>query len=769
MELNQAGREGVGGRTELAVQGMNCGGCVRHVTDALQAVEGVAAVVVSLETGRAAVRWQPGALMDDGRLAAAATQAGYPANVVPALAAENREESGHRAGRWQAGLVVGVLLTAALMAGEWIPGLSNQLWYPWAALVLASLVQFGPGRQFYHGAWNQLKVGASNMDTLVALGSTTAYLYSCWVMFFSPGEHLYFMEAAAIITLISVGHWTEARVSARATRSLRSLLDLTPAIAVVRRPDGQETEVPVAELLPGDVALLKPGARVPTDGDVIDGRSAVDESMLTGESLPVDKSPGARVYAGTMNINGRLTMRVTSVGEETALAHIIAAVQRAQNSRAQIQRLGDRVSSVFVPIVVLVALATGLWWGLWPNQAHAISERVGTYLWQSHSHANPAAAAIITAAAVLIIACPCAMGLATPAAIMAGANAAARRGILIRDGVALEKAGTIAAVLLDKTGTLTAGRPSVAQVQPWNGASEPDVVRLASSVARHSGHPLSAAVATLSDGRAPVPLASWEERRGEGLIATLAAEPGADQPCPSVPARGDLRLGSLPWLRASGVDCGAVASDADDWAARGGATLGLSRGNTLLATFRLMDALKPGAKTVVDRLRHHGLQVHLVTGDRLAPAQAMAREVGIREQDVFAEVRPEDKADLVRRLQGQGVRVAFVGDGINDAPALEAADLGVAVSRASDVARDAADIVLLQSGIEAVPESLAIARATLRIIKQNLFWAFFYNALGIPLAALGLMSPVLCAAAMGFSDLIVIGNALRLLRWKARA
>jgi Cu+-exporting ATPase len=571
------------------------------------------------------------------------------------------------------------------------------------------------------------------------------------------------MEAAAIITLISIGHWMESRVSARASNALRKLLSLAPALALRRNADGGEIELPAAELLPNDLAVLRPGDHVPTDGQVIEGDSAVDESMLTGESLPADKTAGSQLYAGTVNLSGRLLMRVTAIGEETSLAHVIAAVQRAQTSRANIQRLGDRVSNVFVPFVVAVALAAALFWGLAPDSAGRVHTLVARFLWPAQLPGNPLEAAFIIAAAVLIIACPCAMGLATPTAIMAGSNAAAQRGILIRDGIALEKAGKISAVVFDKTGTLTLGKPIVAEAWEQEKGGTP-VRQLAAALARHSAHPISQALAKLSTNG--FPLTGWLEVRGAGVQGEIRRpDPEGGNP-DERPVTA--RLGSLRWLRESGVDLSQSKAFVEEWSAKGATIIGLAEDGMLRGLFAVKDALKPGAARVVKQLRRQGLKIYLVTGDNPLTAASIARESGIQPENVFAEVRPEEKAMFVQKLQAQGERVAFVGDGINDAPALERADLGIAVSRASDIAREAADIILLNSEIEAVPESLGLARATLRTIKQNLFWAFFYNAIGIPLAALGFMSPILCAAAMGLSDMVVIGNALRLRRWRLR-
>jgi len=673
-----------------------------------------------------------------------------------------------------------------------------QSWFQWFAFALAGAVQIFAGAKFYRGAWNQLKIGSSNMDTLVALGSTTAFGYSAWALLSGLGGHLYFMEAAAIITLISFGHWLEARVSVRASSALENLLNLAPQTARKLEtnfsrwgerprepfsnpvavsgspgvsPHQQEVEIPVAELKTGDLVALRPGDRLPVDGVVVEGDSAVDEAMLTGESVPVDKKTDSKLYAGTVNLNGRLVMRVTATGEGTALAHIIAAVQRAQTSRADIQRLGDQVSSVFVPVVVAIAVVAALWWGFMPDSAGRIHDALAPFLWHVMSPVGPAAGFII-AAAVLIVACPCAMGLATPAAIMASANTAARRGILIRDGVALEKAGKITAVIFDKTGTLTIGKPEVAAIGapvsdpprfemidlragPEAGAP---IARLAAALARDSTHPISQAVAKLSAEQ--VDLKDWQEIRGRGVEAKI-------QPSTLNSQLSTTRLGSLRWLKESGVDLAAGDKFIAEWSQQGATIVGLEVEQSLGGLFAVKDTVKPGAYAVVEQLHRQNLKTFLVTGDNGLTAASIARQVGIAAENVAADVRPEQKAEFVKKLQAQGERVAFVGDGINDAPALEQADLGIAVSRASDLAREAADIILLKSEIEAVPEALGLARATLRTIKQNLFWAFFYNALGVPLAALGFISPILCAAAMGVSDLIVIGNALRLLRWRS--
>jgi P-type Cu+ transporter len=761
--------------SRFAVGGMNCNNCARHVTEAVQGVAGVSSAVVQFDEGRATVRWKPGAETDNDKVVLAIRQAGYDATPMEEKSCHGGPSGSSPMASWKFTVIFGAALTLPLIVGEWVLGFGTSEWFQWVGFAFSAPVMAVCGARFFRGAWQQLRRGSSNMDTLVALGSSTAFGYSLWGLLNGWHGHLYFMEAASIITLISAGHFVEALVSARAASSLSALMNLAPQIARKLDAAGNEIEVAAASLRAGERIVLKPGDRIPTDGEVVEGNSAVDESMLTGESLPVEKAAGAKLYAGTVNQNGRLTMRITATGEATALAQIIAVVQRAQTSRANIQKLGDRVSNVFVPVVVLIALGTALWWGLAYEQALKAGQATAPFLWPVHFPSNALAAAFIQAAAVLIVACPCAMGLATPAAIMAGTNVAAQRGILIRDGVALEKSGTITSVVFDKTGTLTQGS---LRVEAFADLREPgerhtELTQIAAALAAPSNHPLSRAVANFvagpggsapavsgmlpgesKDGRRLREAANdtWQELRGKGVQAPLNG--------------ATFRLGSVRWLGETGVDLVQTTKFVSEWSAQGATVLGLAAGTRLIGLFALRDTIKPHASEVVARLQSQNKAVYLITGDNRATAAAIARQVGIAAENVFAEIRPEQKAEMVNQLQQRGERVAFVGDGINDAPALEQADLGIAVARASDVAREAADIILLKSDIQAIPEALGLAQATLRTIKQNLFWAFFYNAASIPLAALGFLSPVVCALAMGLSDLIVIGNALRLRRWK---
>jgi Cu+-exporting ATPase len=709
--------------TVLNVNGMTCQSCARSVRQALQAVEGVRSAEVNLDSGRTIVRGAEQFRLDPAMLVRAIEARGYSASVADSSAKRETQRAGSG---WLFNVIFGLAISVPLMLIEWIFHPDMHGWFGWLSFALVLPVQLFCGWRFYRGAWQQLKVGQSNMDTLVALGSTTAFAFSVYALLApQSAHHLYFAEAAAIITLISLGHYLEARAGEQAAGAVRTLLRLAPQTARRILQNNQEEIVPIAMVERDDKLSIRPGDQIPTDGIVEEGESAVDESMLTGESTPVDKTAGMELYTGTVNLNGRLVARVTGVGEETALAHIIEVVDRAQNSRAEIEKLGDRVSSIFVPAVILIALAV-----LFGFAFFSVSG------WET---------GLIRAAAVLIVACPCAMGLATPAAIMAGTNAATKRGILIRDGTALEKCGRVTAVLFDKTSTLTEGKPRV-QKSVAIDLPKAEVNALALALTRTSHHPLSAALAHHLSGIEPAATSEWKEHRGAGVSARYANR--------------IARLGSLPWLRESGINTARLPADFE------GTVLGLALETNLIAAYVLMDQAKTHTREVVDEIRASGLKPYVVSGDSELAVAQLAEAAGIPKENVFAEVRPEAKAAIVEKLQRAGERVAFVGDGINDAPALAQADLGIAVTKASDVAREAADILLLKSDIEAVPEAIGLCQATLRTIKQNLFWAFFYNAAAIPLAAAGFISPVVCAAAMALSDLFVIGNALRLLRWK---
>jgi len=699
---------------------MTCQNCARHVREAIQSVPGVLHARVDLDRAEAEVRWSD-VEPDEEELLDALEEAGYPGEILEEPSSKNSAVVGSG---WRFNVIFGSAVTIPLMVAEWGFGLGHQAWFAWVSFLLVLPVQILCGARFYRGAWQQLKIGQSNMDTLVSLGSSAAFLASTYGLFFpSMIRHPYFMEAAAIITLISVGHWLESMASSHAARAVRQLLTLAPTTARRLREDKTEEEVPVATLCPGNQVVLRPGDRIPVDGVVSEGTSAVDESMLTGESIPVEKTPGSLLYTGTANTNGRLVCLVQTTGEETSLAQIISVVEHAQTSRAQIQRLADRVSSVFVPFVIAVAVITLLAWGL------------GWNLWEK---------GFISAVSVLIVACPCAMGLATPAAIMAGTNAGAKRGILIRDGVALEKTGHMTAILFDKTGTLTEGKPQVQEPPSYFG-DQSNILSLVKAMAAPSRHPLSQALAAYAENAASVIVEDWKEERGSGVVAQFEGK--------------TIRLGSLTWLRSNGIDLSKLPQEVS------GTLLVLATDVKLLAAFSLEDCLKENASRILDELRRLHLDIYMVSGDQPAVAQKIGQTLGIPPDHIFAGVRPEGKVDVIKTLQNQGRQIAFVGDGINDAPALTQADLGIAVSLASDVAKESADIILLKAGLEAVPEALLLSRRTLLTIRQNLFWAFFYNLMAVPIAACGFASPILCAAAMGVSDLFLVGNSIRLLNW----
>ena len=720
----------------LAIEGMSCASCAGRVEKALRTVPGVADAAVNLATDTADVAYAGGRAAALEPLIAAVAEAGYVARALDADRPAAAEPGARRGLGEGARVALAAALSAPLLphmlVADWmLPG--------WLQFALATPVQFWLGARFYRAGWKALRAGSGNMDLLVALGSSAAYGLSVqqWLAHGAHGR-LYFEAAAVVITLVLLGKWLEARAKRQTTAAIRALQALRPATARVRRGD-VETELPLADVRVGDVVLLRPGERVPVDAEVLEGDSAVDESLLTGESLPVAKQPGARVTGGALNGEGVLVLRTLAVGAETTLSRIVRLVESAQAKKAPVQRLVDRVSAVFVPVVLAIALVTLLTWGL------------ATGEWER---------AILNAVAVLVIACPCALGLATPAALMAGTGVAARFGILIKDAEALEIAHGVTRVAFDKTGTLTEGRPALVAQAALDGD---DTALLARAAAVQSGseHPLARAVlsAAQTQGLAVPAASGLRALPGRGVIAQVQGR--------------TLQLGSTRWMYELGVDVEPLAARAAAWQAEGRtvswlAELDAATQPQLLGVLAFGDALKPGARDAVARLQMQGMSTVLLSGDQSAAARAVARQLGIDE--VRAEVLPEEKAAIVAALRadGAGGRVAMVGDGLNDAPALAAADVGIAMGSGTDVAMHAAGITLMRGEVGLVADAIEISRRTVAKIRQNLFWAFVYNLVGLPLAALGRLDPVLAGAAMALSSVSVVANALLLTRWRPR-
>jgi Cu+-exporting ATPase len=671
-------------RIDLPVSGMTCAACARTIQRALGATSGVVRANVNLATNTATVEFDP-ASARPADFINAIEELGYgvPETEPPVDAAETQ---------YRRRLIVAVAFTVPVMA----LGMAHTA--PWVQLVLTLPVILYAGAPFYTAAWTAVRHATANMNTLIALGTGAAFLYSLWETV-RNGHMVYYEAAATIVTLILLGRTLEARARMRASAAIRRLMELQPPTAHVLR-DGVEVETPVAEVKAGDTVVVRPGERIPVDGVILDGESAVDESMLTGESLPVDKQAGAAAFAGTVNCSGAFRYEATKVGRATVLQRMIEMVKQAQGSRAPVARLADVVSGYFTVAVLGAALLTFAVWLL----------------------LGPPTTAMVNAVAVLIIACPCALGLATPTAIMVGTGRGAERGILIKGGEALEMACRIDAIVLDKTGTVTQGKPRVTRVSAAAGFTEDELLGLAASAERYSEHPLGKAIVACAAERG-VPLQDalgFAALAGHGVRATVGrrlvevAKPGATVTVDGAPA------GSI----------------------------------------EIADVIKPESKEVVRRLRAMKLDVWMITGDNPAAAEAVAHQAGI--DNFLAGVAPDQKMAEVRRLQTGGRRVAMVGDGINDAPALAQADLGIAMASGTAAAMEAGGITLMRNDLNGVPDAIELSRRTMRIIRQNLFWAFAYNTLGIPIAALGLLSPMLAAAAMAASSVTVVSNSLRL-------
>jgi Cu+-exporting ATPase len=721
---------------DLALEGMTCAACAARIDKMLNRVPGVAAGV-NFATESASVDYDPRQANVDA-LIAAVTRAGYGARVRRDEAAERNLESAQREAAWRSlrrDVIAAIVLTAPLlaqMALMFVPGARHEDLLPRVLqLALATPVQFVIGRRFYTGAWHALRGGGANMDVLIVLGTSIAWLWSAVVTVLGmQDEHVYFEASAAIITLVLLGKALETRARAGTSVAIEGLLKLAPRIAHLDR-DGHEVDVPLGQVVVGDRFIVRAGEAMPVDGVVLEGHAAAHESMLTGEARAVPKAAGDKVYAGTTNLDGRLRCEATGVGSATLLSGIVRLVSEAQGSKAPIQRLADRVSGIFVPVVVAIAVVTFV------------------VTWIVAGGATPA---IVNAVAVLVIACPCALGLATPTAIIVGTGRGAQLGVLIRNAVALENAGRLTTLVVDKTGTVTEGTPQVTNVHVLAGASSDDVLATAAALEQGALHPLAQAIVARARERAlALPaVRDFGVIPGQGTFGTLGDDP--------------VQVGSLAFLAARGI--AVDQARAAGLLAAGESIVGVARGGQMIGVVALADRVRDTSRTAVAELTGQGIDVVMLSGDNAATVGAIARDVGI--VHARGAMAPDAKVEAIRRRQAAGEVVGMVGDGINDAPALAAADVSFAIGAGSAIAIEAADVTVVRNDLRAVADAIRLSRATRRKIRQNLFFAFAYNVLGIPLAALGFLNPVIAGAAMAMSSVSVVGNALTLRRFRPR-
>jgi Cu+-exporting ATPase len=746
-------------KIELGVEGMTCAACSAAVERALKKLDGVHSASVNLMTNRAAVEYDP-AVVKLSQLKAAVTAAGYTPRDIE-VAAE-RDEADQRRRRelkkMRFRLIVAIVFSAPelyIAMSHMFPALGVPLPYfmnPHDFPFVFGLVQFIltvpvviAGSRFYRVGMKTLFRGAPNMDTLVAIGTGAAFLYSTYALIavylgdFMFTESLYFESAAVVITLVMLGKYLEAVSKGKTSEAIKKLMGLAPKTATIVK-DGEEMEVPLDEVAPGDVVLVRPGASVPVDGVVLDGASSVDESMLTGESLPVEKGPGSEVTGGSINGEGLIRFRATRVGSDTALAKIIKLVEEAQGKKAPIAKLADVISLYFVPAVLGIAAVAAVIWALTGQDFNFV---------------------LNVFVSVLVIACPCALGLATPTAIMVGTGKGAELGILIKGGEALEATHRINTVVLDKTGTVTEGKPRLTEIETYGALDESEALKICASAERGSEHPIARAIVedAQEKGVALTEPEGFKAVPGRGIDAAVAGK--------------RVLAGNIRLMQENGIDTGLAAADAEALSGRGRTLMYVAVDGQLEALMAAADTVKPTSKQAVEKLKHLGVSVAMITGDNQKTAAAIAKEVGI--DTVLSDVLPQDKAGEVKKLQEQGQKVAMVGDGINDAPALVQADVGMAIGTGTDVAVESADVVLMRGDLNEVSSAIALSRATIRNIRQNLFWAFIYNVIGIPIAAgvlhaLGgpLLSPIFAGAAMALSSVSVVSNALRLKRFKIK-
>ncbi|MEO7716463.1 MAG: heavy metal translocating P-type ATPase [Capsulimonas sp.] len=712
----------------LDIQGMHCASCVGRIERSLKKIAGVSDAAVNLATNRASITYDPSQVSTDAMIAAV-VKAGYGASAKP----ESAVQSEPKASRFDGSLInlIGaalLTLPVLILSMTWM---MRPLWVEWTLAALTAIVVFGAGRAIFEGAWNALRQGgAATMDTLIALGASAAYFYSLSQLITVPSmPQVYFETAATIVTLILMGRWLEARAKRKASDTIQSLVALAPKTARVVNADGSETDVAIEGIRPGALLRVRPGEKIAVDGDVVDGASTVDEAMLTGESLPVEKNAGDAVIGGTVNGSGSLLYRATATGADTVLAHMVRLVEEAQGSKAPVQRLADSISAVFVPVVLGIAALTFLGWLLLGHAAVAV--------------------ALTHAVAVLVIACPCALGLATPTAIMVGTGRGASLGVLIKNGEALERAHKVSRIVFDKTGTITEGRPVLTDVVVYTILDRNEVLRLAAAAERGSEHALGQAIVEAANAEHLTAEAQgFHSVAGQGVFAKVNGR--------------NVLVGTTTLLQNNGVAIPeAVGGDMARLETEGKTAMLLAVDNEIAGVLAVADTVRPGAAPALSRLRAMGIEIALLTGDAPRVAHAVARQLGIG--DVQAGVKPEGKSAAIKSWQNDGKQaVAMVGDGVNDAPALAQADLGIAMGKATDVAMEAADITLMRADLGGVADAILLSRRTMKIIRQNLFWAFIFNIVGIPMAAMGLLNPMIAALAMAFSSVTVVTNSLRL-------